>query len=157
MLKNLLGVILFLLLNSTPLIAQKETSYWATIGQQLIDVSVHPPKVIGNTNFSQWWSALSDDKGNFLFYTDGSSFYDRFNNLIGKSGVEHSYLESNVCIFPYPGKQNTYNIFFVGHLNNDITKQASLYHTIVDLSKKNSVASPLLQDALKEVNLFVLG
>ncbi|MFM6346355.1 MAG: hypothetical protein ACKPFK_14550, partial [Dolichospermum sp.] len=51
--------------------SQRETSFWATTGGQLIDVSTFPPKIVGGNNITQWWNSIADEKGNQLFYTDG--------------------------------------------------------------------------------------
>ncbi len=132
-------VVVFLSINSS-IYAQLETSYWATVGQQIINVSTHPPKIDGANASGQWWSTIADEKGNLLFYTDGTSVFNRDNQLIGTSGQERTYI--NVCIVPYPGKIRTYNAFFVGWINNDQTKPACLFRTIIDLTKNGNVASP---------------
>jgi gliding motility-associated-like protein len=138
----LLLLILFFSFINSNLYAQLQASYWATEGQQLLDVSVHPPKIVGSNFQWQWWSTIADDNGNLLFYTDGSVFYDKFNKLIGKSGAEHAW-ENNIIIFPCPGKLNFYYVFFIGYENNDFAKQQNLYHCTVDLSNKINGVSPL--------------
>lgn len=120
--------------------SQRETSFWATTGGQLLDVSTYPPKIVGSNNTTQWWNSIADEKGNLLFYTDGASVFNRNNQLIGTSGQERTLI--NVCIVPYPGKIETYNVFFVGFINNDPLKPAYLFRTMIDLTKSGNVASP---------------
>lgn len=134
---KLLFVFLSITVNVYP---QLETSFWATTGGQLIDVSKYPPKIAGANTQGQWWHSIADEKGNLLFYTDGASVFNKDNKLIGTSGQERAYI--NVCIVPYPGKVKTYSVFFIGRINNDQTKPANLFRTVVDLTKTGNVASP---------------
>jgi gliding motility-associated-like protein len=138
--KWLLSIILLILV--TPVYSQKQASYWATIGSQIIDVSVHPPIIVGPSKSGQGWNAIADEQGKFLFYTNGSEFYDKNNKLIGKSGIEHVWGDEAVNIMPYPGKRNSYFVFFVGFKNNDPqTNEQNLYYTTVDLTLKEQVSS----------------
>jgi gliding motility-associated-like protein len=138
--KWLLSIILLILV--TPVHSQKQASYWATLGSQLIDVSVHPPLIVGPSKFGQGWNAIADEQGRFLFYTNGSEFYDKNNKVIGNSGIEHVWGDEAVNIMPYPGKRHSYFVFFVGFRNNDPnTNEQNLYYTTVDLTLKEQVSS----------------
>ena len=115
--KTLLPIIFLITVTTT--YCQKQASYWATLGSQLIDVSVHPPQIIGPSKFGQGWNTIADEQGKLLFYTNGSEFYNKNNKLIGTSGIEHVWGDGAVNIMPYLGKSNSYFIFFVGFKNND--------------------------------------
>jgi gliding motility-associated-like protein len=122
--------------------AQLQTSYWSTNGSQLLDVSNHPPQVIGsNFHDGHRFGAIADNDGNLLFYTDGSKFYDKDNNLIGTAGIEFSFAWE-ICAVPYPEKPNVYNVFFTGFIDNNPSKEACLFHSIVDLNKTSNASSP---------------
>lgn len=138
--KTLLTLIFSIIV--TTVYSQKQASYWATIGSQLIDVSVHPPQIIGPSKFGQGWHAIADEQGKFLFYTNGSEFYNKSNKLLGTSGTEHVWGDEGVNIMPYPGRHNAYFVFFVGFKNNDPkTGEQNLYYTTVNLTLKEQIAS----------------
>lgn len=133
-------VLVFLL--SSPIIkAQLQTSKWATIGGDLIDAAVHPPKIIGKNIGGQGWTTISDLHGKLLFYTNGSLFYNQKNELIGNSGLEKVWADELLIAFQKFGNHNNYLNIFISFEENDPLNDRFLYYNTVDLTKKSDVAT----------------
>ncbi len=75
-----------------------------------------PTPVSGPLVTSEGCATLSDENGNLMFYTDGSTVYTR-NNIIMTNGTDiGGYSSSAQCvtILPYPGNSDRWYLFVAG-------------------------------------------
>ncbi len=87
--------------------------------------------------YSENHTAISDQNGNLLFYTDGTSIWDKNhdqmpngNNIGGNISSVHSSL-----IVPFPGDINRYYVFTMdGHPTGT---GEGLFYSIIDMSLNN--------------------
>ena len=77
--RNILIVNLILLLISPISYAQKEGNIWYFGNNAGLDFNTNPPTVLSNgaMHAPEGSSSISDATGNFLFYTDGASIWNR--------------------------------------------------------------------------------
>ena len=124
-------LICFILI-STSLTAQKEGNWWYFGNTSSLDFSTIPPNVASGSGMFTYdnSSAVSDQNGQLLFYTNGVSVWDRFNNvmtngfgLLGSNSGGQSAL-----IVPQPNS-NIYYIFTVPDFAN-----GALRYSIVDMT-----------------------
>jgi hypothetical protein len=134
----------FALALTVPVYAQLQTSYWVDGYRGQLDVSVHPPQITGSSIMSGngHMASIADENGILQFYTDGQYFYNKNNTRIGTSSPEVIWDEQVVCILPYPGRPNVYNMFMLGFPNNNPQQGFHLYQTVVDMNNKTNIASP---------------
>ena len=113
--KNFTAILL--LFCSLTLLAQGEANFWY-FGQNagLNFNSGSPVPISGSLNTREGCSSFSDSKGNLLFYSDGTTVWNRLHspmpNGTGLKGNASS--TQSAMIIPKPGSNSIYYIFTVG-------------------------------------------
>lgn len=108
--KKTISVVLVCILMSVNLFAQLEGANWYFGRYAGLDFSSGAPVPIfdGSLNTSEGCSSVSDRNGNLLFYTEGSTVYDRNHNIMlnGTGLFGHSSSAMSAVICPKPGSWN---------------------------------------------------
>jgi gliding motility-associated-like protein len=122
-------IVLFsFLLFSTIVFSQGEANNWF-FGQNagLNFNSSTPTPISGSLNTYEGCASFSDTNGNLLFYTDGTTVWDKNNNPMpngnGTLKGDPSSSQSAIVV-PHPGNSNLFYIFTVGA--NDYNNQGEL-------------------------------
>jgi gliding motility-associated-like protein len=114
---NKLSILIFIFLNATNVNAQKEANIWYFGEKVGLNFNSGSPIVITNGQlFTDEGSAsISDDNGNLLFYTDGSTVWNKNHNVMTNgTGLKGDYSSSqSAIIVPRPDYPNIYYIFTV--------------------------------------------
>lgn len=140
--KNFLRVFIFLITLST--YAQKEASFWYFGENAGLDFSSGTPVVLtdGKLNTREGCSTISDKNGQLLFYSDGTTVWNKnhevmnytggipANNLFGNPSSTQSAL-----VVPNPTDTNLYYIFTVDDFGGD----KGLNYYTVDISKNGGL------------------
>ncbi|MHB1107498.1 MAG: hypothetical protein ACYCZ2_14175, partial [Lutibacter sp.] len=133
---------ILLLFCSLTLLAQGEANFWY-FGQNagLNFNSGSPVSISGSLNTYEGCASFSDKDGNLLFYTDGTTVWDR-NNMPMPNGngslKGHSSSTQSAIIVPYPKNNNLFYIFTVGAVVNNIG-EFGLHCYTVDMTKNNGL------------------
>ena len=145
--------------------------FWAFGNHAGINFNTNPPTpVYTSINTNEGCASICDDNGHLLFYTDGTSVWDRNNNLMpnGKDllllGIYPSITKSTAqgaLIVPVPANAAQYYIFSLGNWEYP-TYFGRLYYSIVDMSLNNGSGDvlqkgTLLDTALTEHMMAVSG
>lgn len=119
------------------------------------DPNTGEPKVgssPGNFDFPAGSSSISDDEGNPLFYTNGSSVYDKNNNVMETGLAGDPNGTQNSIIVPDPGSAKTYFIFTIsGGALSYSTVDMSLNNGLGDVVKKNVFLTNNVDDKITAV------
>jgi hypothetical protein len=113
-----------LLLFSLQLSAQKEANFWYFGENAGLDFSSGSPVALdnGRLNTLEGCSTISDRDGSLLFYTDGSTLYNRNHevmnfesngDLASNLGGNSSSTQSGLFV-PNPSNENIYYLFTIG-------------------------------------------
>lgn len=143
---------LFFLL-SAPTFAQKEAAIWYFGDYAGLDFNSGSPVALTNGQLStdEGCTTISDKNGNLLFYTDGSTAYDKSHNVMpnGSGLLGHRSSTQSAIIVPKPNNPNLYYIFTVDEPNpynaddNDINDvdppNNGLNYSLVDLRLNNGL------------------
>lgn len=143
---------LFFLL-SAPTFAQKEAAIWYFGEYAGLDFNSGSPVALTNGQLStdEGCTTISDKNGNLLFYTDGSTAYDKSHNVMpnGSGLLGHRSSTQSAIIVPKPNNPNLYYIFTVDEPNpynaddNDINDvdppNNGLNYSLVDLRLNNGL------------------
>ncbi|KUO65422.1 MAG: hypothetical protein APF83_00945 [Lutibacter sp. BRH_c52] len=133
---------ILLLFCSLTLLAQGEANFWY-FGQNagLNFNSGSPVPISGSLNTYEGCASFSDKDGNLLFYTDGTTVWDK-NNIPMPNGngslKGHSSSTQSAIIVPYPEDANRFYIFTVGAVVNNIG-EFGLHCYTVDMTKNNGL------------------
>jgi gliding motility-associated-like protein len=132
--------ILILIFFSLKIFSQKEAHNWYFGTYAGLNFSTFPPTVLNNgkTNTEEGCSSISDKNGNLLFYSDGTTVWDRnhkimkyFNGRLADNLKGDPSSSQSALIVPHPVNINLYYIFTVGGLSFD--RQFNYY--TIDMSK----------------------
>ena len=128
--------ILFYLILIIPqfFLAQGEAKYWYFGANAGVNFNTSPPTAItnGQLNTSEGCSSISDESGNLLFYTDGSTVWNRNHQIMsnanyfngnGLNGDPSS--TSSGLIVPHPTNPNLYYVFTVDEPHHDNAENGS--------------------------------
>lgn len=119
---------------------------WAFGANAGIDFNKNPPQAIETAiSTSEGSAAICDASGQLLFYTDGTTVFDR-NHRVMPDGNYLPGLFRNITgsttqgalIVPMPGHSNLYYIFSLGE-NESSVYQGNLYYSVVDMSLNNGL------------------
>ena len=132
-----LELILLLCINFS-LFAQRETAIWHFGNQAALDFNSGTPVPIlaSAINTIEGCSTISNADGNLLFYTDGSTIYNR-DNAIMQNGSGLLGNASSTCssiVIPYPQHENKYYVFTVHTSDYFYSTSRGLNYSIVDMS-----------------------
>ncbi|MBW2961374.1 T9SS type B sorting domain-containing protein [Mesonia aestuariivivens] len=109
-------------------LAQGEANYWYFGVNAGVNFNTSPPTAItnGQLNTNEGCSSISDESGNLLFYTDGSTIWNRDHQIMsnanyfngnGLNGDPSS--TSSGLIVPHPTNPNLYYVFTVDEPHHD--------------------------------------
>src|SRR5215831_20078345 len=102
----------FCLFLTTGLCQQGNLWYFGTAAG--LDFSTFPPKPLFNSamNAREGCSVMCDENGRLLFYTDGSTIYNRQHKVMASGLLGHPSSSQSCIIVPKPGSQsNSFYIF----------------------------------------------
>ncbi|SDX27482.1 gliding motility-associated C-terminal domain-containing protein [Lutibacter oricola] len=111
-----LVLILFILFSSLSY-SQGEANFWYFGLNAGIDFNGGTPSPInGSLSTNEGCSSFSDKDGNLLFYSDGTTVWDRTNNVMpnGSGLLGSSSSTQSAIIVPHPGNTDVFYIFTVG-------------------------------------------
>lgn len=125
-------ILIILLLISAPCLSQKEASKWLfgeKVGLQFLNLNDPPLVLRGELNTLEGCASISDSDGNLLFYSDGSTVWDKNDDIMpngtGLLGDESS--TQSAIIIPKPLDSDIYYLFTVG---STIVPSGFNYYTI---------------------------
>jgi len=133
LMKNLLFYIIFI--NFLCVYSQQEASNWyfgENAGIQFGGDGSITVLNDGQLNTVEGCSSISDNSGNLLFYTDGTTVYNRLHNVMlnGSGLLGDSSSSQSAIVVPKPNDPNIYYIFTVGS-NQTLT---GLHYSVVDIT-----------------------
>jgi hypothetical protein len=110
-------LIILLVVSSTLSFGQKEGNNWYFGNNAGIDFNPAVPVAHTNGQLSTWegCSSISDSAGGLLFYTDGSTVWDKNHNVMpnGTGLLGNSSASQSAVVVPKPGTYGRYYIFTV--------------------------------------------
>jgi len=140
MLKFVIGSLLFVL-PMTKLFAQNETANWFfgdQLGFHFTGGSV-TPLTNGQLQYNEGASAISDCRGNLLFYTDGVTIWNKNHSVmvngIGLSG--HYSSTQGSIIVPMPGNCDLFYVFTLDGKEHGLI--SGMCYSVVDMSLQNGL------------------
>ncbi|MEM6719667.1 MAG: T9SS type B sorting domain-containing protein [Bacteroidota bacterium] len=114
--------------------SQQQTNIWYFGNNAGLDFTNGPPVALndGQLVTEEGCAAISDLNGDLLFYTDGSTVWDRNHNVMPNgTGLQGSSTSTQSgIIVPFPNDPTRYYLFSVD--NN--TTDGGLFYSVVDLS-----------------------
>lgn len=126
---------LLILLISINSIAQGEANVWYFGHNAGLDFNTIPPTALtdGQINTFEGCSSFSDASGNLLFYSDGTTVWDRTHTpmLNGTGLAGDSSSTQSAMIIPRPGSTTEYYIFTVGARSSG---NAGFHYYTIDMS-----------------------
>ncbi len=139
-------VIILLLIFRTTLFAQ-EDHFWAFGANAGIDFNTDPPTPLSTQmRTNEGSSSVCDDRGQLLFYTDGTSVWDRNDNLMPNgSDLPGTIINitastsQGALIVPVPGNLDRYYVFSMGSWERRPLYFGRLSYSIVDMSLNNGL------------------
>ena len=98
----------------------------------------------GRLNTKEGCSSISDDDGNLLFYTDGSTVYNSNHNVMlnGTGLLGHDSSTQSAIVIPKPNDPNIYYIFTVG--SNQ--QSNGLKYSVVDMRRDGNLGEVTLKN-----------
>lgn len=131
-LKVLLSLVVFFAF-STKSNSQNEAKNWFFGFNCKLDFNTSPPTVgTGAANLVDNSTSISDSNGNLLFYTDGSTVWNKNNNIMpnGSGLVSHNSGGQCGLIVPIPQSPNKYVVFS----NTEFSAPGQFHYSVVDMS-----------------------
>lgn len=138
--------------------AQLESSYWYFGINAGIDFSSGTPQPLadGQILTLEGCATISDRAGNLLFYTDGTSVYNR-NHVLMPNGTDlkgDSSSTSSAIVVPTPSDPNRYYIFTVDTDDNRYRNNEGMFYSVVDMNLDNGNGDVDVFE--KNINLLAL-
>lgn len=132
---------LLLCLCSAGTISAQQTNIWHFGINGGMDFNGGNPVPIGTgvTNAYEATASICDMNGNLLFYTEGTTVWDKNSNVMPNgSGLQGGASATQCLIVPKPGDCGKYYIFHVGdHISNN--NAGDLRYTMVDMCLNNGL------------------
>ena len=123
--------------------AQGEANNWFFGQNARVNFNQTPPSIgSGQLNTNEGCSSFSDNNGNLLFYSDGSTTWDK-NHIIMPNGNNlkgHPSSTQSAIIIPKPNDANIFFLFTVGSRIQNSGEFGFYYYTI-DMSENNGNGS----------------
>jgi len=127
------GFPFYFFLNCACAYSQGESNNWYFGDRAGITFNLGAPISLtdGVLNTLEGCSTISDPNGNLLFYTDGTTVYDRTHNVMpnGTGLLADTSASQSAMIIPQPGSLDIFYIFTIDNLNG-----YGLHFSVVDLS-----------------------
>jgi hypothetical protein len=138
MMKNPLSIGFILCLLASSLSSQNQNNNWYFGFHAGLNFNTTPPTPLESTLFTHEGTAsLSDPAGNLLFYTNGTTIWDRTHSAMPNGSGLHGGESSTqaALILPLPNSCGIYYVFNTeDHLNN-----GGLYYSVVDMCLNNGM------------------
>ncbi len=121
-------------------------NFWAFGNNAGVDFNRNPPEAIQTSiNTNEGCASICDAYGQLLFYTDGTSLWDR-NNVLMPNGNDLPGRVTNITrstsqgalIVPVPGDAEQYYVFSLGNWEHS-TYFGRLYYSVVDMTLNNGM------------------
>ncbi|HEX5003575.1 MAG TPA: gliding motility-associated C-terminal domain-containing protein [Bacteroidia bacterium] len=132
------------------LFAQNETANWFfgdKLGFHFSGATVTPLSN-GQLQYNEGASAISDCRGNLLFYTDGVTVWNRNHSvMVNGSGLlgHYSATQSSVIV-PMPGNCNLFYVFTLDGEEHGLT--SGMCYSVVDMSLQNGLGEVTQKNSL---------
>ncbi|MEE9349604.1 MAG: T9SS type B sorting domain-containing protein [Flavobacteriaceae bacterium] len=160
-------VILLLLFTITlSVFGQGEANIWYFGDQAGLDFNSGAPTVLNDGTLStiEGCATISSSNGTLLFYTDGTSIWNKDHNLMDNGGGLHGNKSStqSAIIVPKSENDNQYYVFTVDEQNNN---SYGLKYSVVDMNLDGGLGSvlpaekniPLLTHCSEKIAAFKSG
>lgn len=122
----------FFLLLSPFIFSQNQANIWKCGANMGLDFNTTPPTPIsGQTNNVDNSSSISDASGNLLFYTNGSSVWNKNNILMSNGSGLTSHFSAGQCALIVPIVSTSKYVIFS---NTEFATPGQLHYTVVDMS-----------------------
>jgi gliding motility-associated-like protein len=125
--------------------AQLESSQWFFGGNAGIDFRSGTVAATSDSamNTGEGCAALSDADGNLLFYTDGSTIYNRNHQvMLNGTGLKgNSSSTSSAVVIPLPGSENRFYVFTVDTDDLVYRNAEGMHYSIVDMTLDNGAGA----------------
>jgi len=142
--------ILFLIISTTVHAQPQRTYHWYFGGGAGIDFSSGQAVADTNGQVNTWdgCATMSDENGNLLFYTDGSTVWNRNHQIMpnGTGLMGHWSSHQNSLIVPKPKDPRIYYIFTTDAWENNF--QNGLRYSVVDMSLDNGLGAVTTKNIL---------
>jgi gliding motility-associated-like protein len=136
--------LIFLLACSYMAKAQKESAIWYFGQNAGLDFNHQPVKVLtdGQLNTDEGCATISNSNGELLFYSDGSSVWNRQHYVMqnGTGLYGNSSSTQSAVIIPCPENANLYYIFTVNYQGQ------SMNYSIIDMSRQNGLGEVITKN-----------
>jgi gliding motility-associated-like protein len=148
--RRLLFAFLLFFVLPAQLIAQKEAAHWYfgdKLGFRFTNNSVAPVSG-GQLQYNEGASAISDCRGNLLFYTDGVTVWNRSHTMMVNGnalGGHYSSTQGSIVV-PQPGACNTYFIFTLDAKENGLAN--GLRYSVVDMNLQGGLGEVVQKNTL---------
>ena len=113
---------------------QGENDNWYFGHNAGLNFSTNPPIALfdGQIHNEEPAASISDPQGNLLFYTDGTTVWNRTHQtMLNGTGLLATGTTQQIAIVPYPGNTNLYYIFTTGSFDGAIN---NFSYSIVDMT-----------------------
>lgn len=92
--------------------------------------------------------ALSDKEGNLLFYSDGSTIWNKNHNpMVNGTGLHgHKSSAQSGIIIPYPGHPNQYVALSIGVQNRYNVDNESFHYSIIDMTEEGGLGKVIIKN-----------
>ena len=153
-LKHSLILLIFLLTSNNTLFGQQGNIWY--FGQYTgLNFNTSPPTALlnGKINTLEGSSCISDNAGNILFYTDGSTVYNKNHQpMPNGTGLNGDYSSAqSAIIIPKPGSANIYYVFTASEYNHQYLEGYN--YNIIDMTLDGGLGDL----AQKNILLFAPG
>ena len=132
--------VLLILFFSLTITAQKQANFWFFGEYSGLDFNTGSPVALtdGSLTTMEGCSAISTTNGALRFYTDGSTVWNRKNEVMtnGTGLMGNSSSTQSGIIVPWPGDDNKYFIFTIDQVGNNPNNAGAngMRYTVVDMS-----------------------
>src|SRR6185295_14247680 len=135
-------------------IYQKRMWNWYFGNYSAINFSTGSPVTVNNSPMAsaEGTASISDTSGNLLFYTNGSTVYNKDNAvMVNGTGLKGSGISAqSSVIVPAPGSQTLYYIFTT---NNWTDPSTELNYNIVDITLNGGLGEVTVKNILMNSNV----
>lgn len=140
--KKYIGILLLCCFSLTAY-AQGEANYWYFGNKAGLNFNDCTPQAItdGELSTIEGCSTFSDASGNLLFYSDGSTVWNRNHEIMpnGQNMLGYESSSQSAMIIPKPGSNNLYYIFTVGTEFPDDGAESGFNYYIIDMDEEGGL------------------
>lgn len=138
-LKPLLFLLTIFLFHSPNVYSQGEANNWFFGQNGGLSFNTDPPSPLsgGKLTTEEGCASLSNSNGELLFYTDGSTVFNKNHDTLseGDGLYGHSSSTQSAIICPHPGNSNLFYIITADAIGDE--ENNGIYYSVVDMSLDN--------------------